>query len=57
MNVAQLQHDFADILEESIEERRRESVAEKPCLKIKKLMNSPPRGAAMADGGDVKLDI
>lgn len=57
MNVAQFQHDVADILDESIEEGRKESVAEKPTTKIKKLLNSPPRGASLADGGDVKLEI
>lgn len=47
MNVSQLQQDVSDILEESFEERRRESVNEKPQSKIKKILNAPPRATSM----------
>ena len=50
MNVSQIQQEVADILEESFEERRRESIVEKSRpSKIKKILNSPPKTSLMPE--------
>jgi len=53
MNVNQFQQDVADILEESYEERRRESIQERKMSKIKRIMSPLQKSAT----GDVRIEI
>ena len=59
LNVSQ--YEVADILEESFDERRRESVIERKMSKIKKILSSPPKGGQgylqAADSADALLKI
>ena len=45
MNVSYYQQDVVDILEESLEERKRESINEKHMSKISKILSYPPKGS------------